>query len=219
MSPFPCIISGMNSFEPWQKFPDLTSERLITIANIIRSVRHDTVCLHDPEHGDGPWSLGCRAYERICFGIEEAAKDYEWLHILQKIRNLEFSFAIGSIPFRFYRGTPDEPPDNYQFKTFGELRHLQLCLEIDGLPPIDNILRLAIETDAVTREVSRVTLVEMNSAGEPTGVWEIPDESTATNVIPIQTPPIDLPPAVATPIVASEQEQEGEQADGIGSAS
>ena len=53
----------MSNFEPWQKYPDLTRDRLSVIATIIRDVRHRCVMLHEPDEGDGPWSLGCRAYE------------------------------------------------------------------------------------------------------------------------------------------------------------
>lgn len=207
----------MDVFEPWQKYRDLTRDRLSTIADLICSARRETVALHEPEHGDGPWSLGCRAYERICFAIREAAKDYDWLRILHESRNLEFSFAIASIPFRFYRGDPNEPPDNYQFKTFGEIQHLQLYLELNGLPPIDNILRLAVETDA-TREVSSVTLVEMDDAGKPTGAWVIPFGHISGNVTPIQTPPVDLPPVVAEPLKKEEQQKQKKE-NGFGSVS
>lgn len=207
----------VTAFEPWKNYPDLTRDRLSTIAGIIRDVRRETVVLHDPEHGDGPWSLGCRAYERICFAIRKAANDSDWLTILQQTRNLEFGFAIGTIPFRFYRGKPDEPPDNYLFKTFGELQHLQLCLEIEGLRPIDNILRLAVETDA-TREVSAVTLVELDDAGNALSVYPVPFGGNLQNITSIQTPAVDLPPVVAEPL-KKEEEQEQKKKNALGSVS
>ncbi len=210
-------MSGMNSFEPWQKYPDLTQDRLSTIAEIMRRVRRDVVALFEPEKGDGPWSLGCRAYERICFAIKKAADTYDWLTILPEPRPLEFSFAIASVPFRFYRGRPDEPPENYIFKSFGELQHLQLCLEIEGLQPIDSILRLAVQTDG-TREASSVTLVEMDVGGNPTATWVVPFDGLASNVTPIQTPPVDLPPVLAEPLTTEEQ-QEQKKENGFGSVS
>ncbi len=207
----------MTAFEPWMKYPDLTRDRLSTI-RIIRRVRRETVALHDPEQGDGPWSLGCRAYERICFALKQAAGQHDWLSVLQDAQYLEFSFAIGTVPFRFYRGKPDEPPDNYLFKTFGELQHLQLCLEIEGLRPIDNILRLAVETDA-TREVSAVTLVELDDAGNALSVYPVPLDGVIQNVTPIQAPTVDLPPVIAEPLANEEEKQKQKKENGFGSVS
>jgi hypothetical protein len=208
----------MSTFEPWQKYPDLTKDCLSTIANIIRRVRREVVALHEPNHGDGPWSLGCRAYERSCAAIREAAGSYDWLLILPETHSLGFSFAIGSVPFRFYRGNPDEPPYNYQFKSYGEIHHLQLWLDLDrGLRPIDSVLRLAVETDGVG-EVSAVTLVEMDDGGNPTGSWQVPFDEGDSNVVSIQTPPVDLPPVVAEPLTKEEDEKRKKK-NGLGSVS
>src|SRR5260370_32398199 len=153
----------MSNFEPWQKYSDLTRDRLSVIATIIRDVQHGVVLLHQPDNVDGPWSLGCRAYERICAAIRKAAIIYNWLRILPETSSLGFSFATGNVPFRFYRGNPEEPPYNYQFKSYVEVHHLQLCFALDnGFHVIDGILRLAVDTDG-NGEVSSVTLVEMDS--------------------------------------------------------
>ena len=97
----------MDSFEPWREDPDLTRDRLSVIATIIRDVRHDCVMLHEPDEGDGPWSLGCRAYERIGFVILKVNDNDNWLKTLPEKSALAFSFAIGNVPFRFYRGNPE----------------------------------------------------------------------------------------------------------------
>src|SRR5712692_5876690 len=115
----------MSQFQPWTKYPSLTRERLSAIANIIRCTRSETVALHDAVGGDSSWSLGCRVYSRTCHAITEAAKVYPWLTILHEAENLSFSFGVGSVPFRFYRGKPDDPPGRYLLRTFGELHHLQ----------------------------------------------------------------------------------------------
>ena len=104
--------------------------------------------LHEPDEGDGPWSLGCRAYERICFAIRKASSIYNWLKILNEKSSLAFSFAVGNVPFRFYRGNPEEPPSHYQSKSYGEVHHIQLCLELElggELMSLDGVLRLAVE--------------------------------------------------------------------------
>ena len=74
-----------NDFLPWIKYPDLSLDRLCILAELIRSVRHHAIALHEPENGDGDWCLGCRIYERTCFAIREAAKKYDWLGIIPGI--------------------------------------------------------------------------------------------------------------------------------------
>jgi len=189
----------MNTFQPWTKYPSLSRERLSAIANIIRRVRTETVALHDAAGGDSEWSLGCRAYSRTCHAIRASAKNYAWLTILHENENLRFSFVIGTVPFRFYRGRPDDPPDRYLISTYGELHHLQTVLALEGLRPLDRILRLAVETDA-TREVSNVTLVEMDEAGNVTDTYTIPFDVEQANVTLLQAKPVELPPVTVEPI-------------------
>jgi hypothetical protein len=202
----PCYIPSMSDFQPWSKYPSLTRERLSIIANIIRRVRSETVMLHDPLAGDNEWSLGCRAYSRICFAIRSAAKQYAWLTTLHESEELRFSFVIGEIPFRFYTGEPDDPPGRYIFRTFGELQHLQSMLPIEGLRTLDKILRLAIETDS-QREVTSVTLVEMDQSGQATEKYSIPFDVIQSNVEPLQVKPIDLPPPTVEPLKDEETQR------------
>lgn len=209
----------MSTFEPWQKHPDLTSSHLSTVATIIRDVRREVVALHEPADGDGPWSLGCRAYERTCAALRKAAVTHPWLRILPEAHSLGFSFAIGPVPFRFYRGDPEEPPYNYQFKSYGEIHHLQLCLELDGgFHPIDGVLRLAVETDG-SGEVIAVTLVEMDRGGNPKSTWQIPFDEGGSNVVSIQTPPVDLPPVIAEPLKNEQEDEKKKKDDGLSSVS
>lgn len=182
-------------FEPWKKYPSLTAERLTVVANLIRDVRHEAVLAHEPGVGDTNWGLGTRVYERTCFKLETAAPEYpDWLHILPEMKGLQFSFAIGSVPFRFYRGTPDEPPDRYNIRTFGELHHLQMCLRLDGLRPLDTILRLAIETSPATLELSTISVVEVDNIGNPLAVYTIPLEKpqVVRTITVMQGKPVEL---------------------------
>jgi len=210
----------MMDFEPWRKYPDLAQDRLSILATIIRDVRHGVVMLHEPAAGDGPWSLGCRGYERTCAAIKKAALTYSWLRILPEISPLGFSFAIGNVPFRFYRGNPEELPYHYQFKSYGEIHHLQYCLALDnGFHEIDGVLRLAVETDG-SSEVAAVTLVEVDSGGNPRDSYQIPFDEGGSNVVPIQTPPVDLPPVVAEPLKKEDEKQkEKRKGHGFGSVS
>jgi hypothetical protein len=215
----------MDIFEPWRKYPDLTRDRLSVIATIIRDVRHGCVMLHEPDEGDGPWSLGCRAYERIGFAIRKATVTYNWLKTLPEKSALAFSFAIGNIPFRFYRGNPEEPPFHYQAKSYGENQHVQLVLALDlggDFTALDGVLRLAVEISDL--EVSTVTLVEVDSDGKPVNSFAIPFDEGDTNVVSIEAPPpVVMPPAIAEPLETEaekkEKEKKRERGHGIGSVS
>jgi hypothetical protein len=194
-------------FEPWTRYAPLTHERLSVIANIIRDVRRGTVLLHEPEDGDSEWSLGCRVYSRTCHGLRAAAQQYEWLTILEDEKPLRFGFAIGSVPFRFYRGEADDPPSHYLMTTYAELHQQQLALELGVVLLKDQILRLAVETDA-KRQVSRVTLVEMDEGKNLTGTYSIPFDIERANVTPLQSRGVDLPALTLEPLAKDEEKRE-----------
>lgn len=192
-----------DDFKPSQKYPPLTDERLSVAANALRDVRNAALLLYDPLAGDGEWSHGCRVYERSCFRIRELSKTFPWLSVVAEAPKLRFTFAIGGIPIRFYRGSPDDPPDNYLTTTYGELQQRQLILDIEGIRPLDKILRLAVETDRVG-QIATVKLVELDTAGTPTGIYLVPFDIARSNVIPLETKPIDLP-AIELPPLNDEQ--------------
>src|SRR5271168_3176404 len=110
-----------DTFEPWPKYPPLEKDRLIAIANILQTVRHEAVLLHEPGAGDNPWSLGCRVYVRECHAVRAAAQRYPWLTILNEAETLRFTFAIGTIPVRFYTGDAEAAPGRYVERTFAEV--------------------------------------------------------------------------------------------------
>jgi hypothetical protein len=201
-------VFSVSDFKPWIKYPSLSRERLSVVANIIRHVRAETALLHEPKNGDTDWSLGCRAYSRTCHAIREAAKTNQWLRVLPETANLQFSFGIGEIPFRFYRGKADDPPERYLASTFGEIHHVQAALDIDGLRPLDKILRLAIEPVA-TSDVYTVTLVEVDEAGNVTETFVIPfvGEVETGKVSPLESKPVDVPPPTLEPIHDTQEEK------------
>jgi hypothetical protein len=194
-------------FEPWTRYAPLTQGRLSLVANMIRDVRRETVLLHEPTNGDSEWSLGCRVYSRTCHVLRVAAQEYSWLTILEDEKPLRFGFAIGSIPFRFYRGEADDPPSHYLMTTYAELHQQQLALELGVVLLKDQILRLAVETDA-TRQVSNVTLVEMDEAKSLTGTYNIPFDIELRNVTPLQSKGVDLPPLTLEPLKKAEENRE-----------
>ena len=194
-------------FEPWTRYAPLTQARLSTVANMIRDVRRETVLLHEPTNGDSEWSLGCRVYSRTCHVLRVAAREYSWLTILEDDKLLRFAFAIGSIPIRFYHGEADDPPNHYLMTTYAELHQQQLALELGMVLLKDQILRLAVETDA-TRQVSNVTLVEMDEAKSLTGTYNIPFDIELGNVTPLQSKGVDLPPLTLEPLKKDAEKRE-----------
>lgn len=194
-----------NNFQPWTKYPPLTRERLSILAAIIREVRGDAVLLHDPAAGDNEWCLGCRVYARTCSALEQAAERFEWLTILPEAEKpLRFTFAIGSIPIRFYRGLPTDPPGNYISRSYVEIHQQQLAFQIDGIRLVDQILRIAVEIDG-EREVSGIFLVEMDNQGEVTETYQIPFAAEAGNVTPLRSTPINVPAPELQPLDKPEE--------------
>jgi hypothetical protein len=194
-------------FEPWSKYPDLTEKRLSQLATEIRKVRRECAELYQPEKGDGRWSLGCRVYERTFFSIVQLASVFDWLTINPELQALRFSFAVGSVPLRFYKGDPNDPPSRYLELTEGEQSHHQYCFEFEGIPTVGTILRLAVDVDVV-HEAAAVYLIEINEFKEVTGKYRIPWGPEAIGVVPMQVPPVTLPPVVVEPIAdKSESEQ------------
>lgn len=184
----------MNTFKPTDSYPDLTDEHLVAIARLLRDTRTETIRLYDPAAGDGRWSLGCRIYERSINRIREAATRLGWLTIVQESSYLRLTFAIGAIALRFYSGSSDDPPPNYSFTTFGELRQQRLALDMGSAPALDSVLRLAVEPGVRGEEEVVVTLVELDLVGRVTNTYVVPLEATCDNVLPMITPPVELPP-------------------------
>ena len=193
-----------SDLNPSEKYPPLSDERLSLIANSLREERNNTLALYDPLGGDNEWSHGCRVYARSCFRVRRLVEKHPWLSIVGEEPKLRFTFAIGGIPIRFYRGSPDDPPGNYLVTTFGELKQRQL---FEGLRPLDRILRLAIETDSEGR-ASTVKLVELDEAGEATGVYLIPFGVADRNAIPLESKPIHLEPLKLEPRGHEEREKQ-----------
>lgn len=196
----------IQEIEPWLSYPDLTENRLTALAKEIRRVRSDCVALHMPNDGDGNWSLGCRVYERTFFAIEKMSKTVDWLAINPELKALAFSFSVGSVPLRFYKGDPADPPSRYLTHSQGEQLQIQTCFEFEGLPTVDTILRLAVDVDA-THCAASVTLVEIDAFKEVTGIYRIPDDAAVTKVTPMQAPPVSMPPAFAEPLRKESNEE------------
>jgi hypothetical protein len=139
--------------------------------------------------------------------LRDAAAKYDWLTIVDEAEPLCFTFAIGSVPFKFYRGSPADPPGRLLEMTFGELRQQQLVFDIEGIRIIDKILRVAIETYS-NGETATISVVEMDKGGVVTGTYTIPAEIEVSNVMPLQAKPVDLPAPTLEPIEDSQEKEE-----------
>jgi hypothetical protein len=186
----------MVEFAPWEKYPSLTSDRLVVIASAIKEARHSAVLNHEPSKGDNIWTLGCVAYKRSCFAIVSIEPSYDWLKILPEDQN-RFIFSVGAVPLKFYRGMAEDPPNRSLAVSFTELCSIQYCFDFGVVPDGKHILRLAVETDAAG-EVKRVILVELDG-GNVANLYTVPLGSDVSSVLPMQTKAIDVgPPELKT---------------------
>ena len=199
-------VADPDTFEPWIEYPEVTKDRLVVIANIIRDVRNSAAEKYDPSAGDGPWSLGCTGYERTCNKLSEAGRDHPWLSVNRINGNpLCLCFCIGLVPFRFYRGQADDPPQKYRSVTYPELSSRQLALDLGVAIPSDGTLRLAVETDALGR-AKTISVVELDELGEPIRRYIVP-EGQSDNVLPLRPRPIETPAPIIEPVGTTEDDE------------
>jgi hypothetical protein len=205
----------MDNLPPWTLYPSLTSDRLGIVARLIADVRHGAVLLHQPDAGDNNWSLGCRVYARTCRAIMEASQHYDWLTIIEDT-GLHFVFALGGLPLRFYKGEPDKAPARSLRRNLPEIHAHQFSLFGEQASPrVDEILRIAVETDS-NGEAERITLVQLvedEGEGEVLNSWAIDFDSMPT-VVPIEKirEGVALPPAKVLPFKTEEKKEEDEKA-------
>ena len=168
--------------KPWEIEPDLTKDRLCLLAKIIKEVRDKTVSIYDPNEGDGPWSLGCRIYERTINKIEQKAETLRWLKIYRE--KLFFVIIINSIPLRFYKGKVDTPTiRTLRQKKFPEQRNEQLMFDFESQR--EWVWRISVDTD-IDGSVLRTSLAQYDKIGNHRNGWEIPITDHITEVSPVQ---------------------------------
>lgn len=196
----------MSTKYPWDVHPDLTIERLTTLANAIRDGRADAVAAQLPEIGDDGWVLGCRAFQSARFRILQMAESPEcgWLKIIDASRHLEFS--VGDVPLRFYRGDPEEPSDRYLAQSYPELAQMSLAFPDE---PIDGVVyRLAVETDFEGYAIG-ITFVGISGA-DVVMSWPIPFEKVIAGMAVVKTPETGV--ELDAPSVGVEKDDDSEEA-------
>lgn len=174
---------------PTELHPALTEERLCIIGNIFRERRHAAVLRHLPEEGDSNWVLGCRCWEWIRVRIERDAEGQhkEWLSIIEDGRGgSHFVFGVGTVPVRFYRGDPLDPPSKIVACSAIELDAFQTafpqCERINKRKSYEDengpFIRIAYTIDE-KHEIDELTLFAIDKDLNPVGDgWVIPKEPT-----------------------------------------
>lgn len=184
---------------PWEYHSDLTAERLIALALLIRQGRHDAVERYESDIGDDAWTLGCRAYKFGQFRILQADKDdkFPWLSIIDP--SLRFIFGIGLVPVRFYRGDAEEPSSKTCQIAFPELGQLSIAFPEEEPDPM--VYRFAVETD-FDGSVLAIKFVGLRHK-QAVLCWDVPmPTATVTTFTPIDISDegVDLPaPQVGLP--------------------
>src|SRR5579863_1016033 len=120
---------------------DLKPESLTIIANLIASVWAKARKSQNEAEGDGPWGLGCRFYERMCYALRKASLEHPWLRLIEK--RMHFVFTVGAVPVRFYRGRSRRAKAGYLFRRSSEMRQQQLAFGV--VTELDWVCRIAIE--------------------------------------------------------------------------
>jgi hypothetical protein len=187
----------MDEFEPWAKYPGLTKGRLSAVASLMRDVRDTALSVHEPDAGDNAWSLGCRVYARTCFTLRRQSEANDWLDVLQEAEALRFTFSIGRVPLKFYRGDVGDAPGHCRVVSDAESAAQQLLLDLGEIALDDRLLRLAVTTDTQGRTLG-VVLAEMDKTGRVTGQYSIPFDDDGQNAVPALSPGIDPGPPPLT---------------------
>jgi hypothetical protein len=195
--------ASMTASPPWAIHPALTAERLRAVARIIQLVRNEALEDYDPDRGDGPWSFGCRVYERTCFEITRAAQgEYkEWLEVIEQ--PLHFVFGVGGVPVRFYHGEDDRPNARSLRMRAPEIEAVEAQLELFQEYGQTNSLwpwRMVVVSDE-DGSVLRVVMVQLDPKGYPRNPWTVPLPAEVVPFAPVAAPPTEgvaLPPPRVT---------------------
>lgn len=188
----------MHDCKPWEIHNELQEDRLVSLANMIKQVRHEAILVHEPTKGDTNWGLGCRVHERTCYIIKEASDFHPWLDVIDP--SLHFVFSVGGVPIRFYRGEAESPNPRHLSRRYPEIEAQQFAFEFH-LENRQWLWRMAIETDN-DGEVMRIVMVQVSESGDIKNQWDIP----MTGNVPIMTPihhrkreGVELEPPVIAP--------------------
>lgn len=200
----------MQALRPSDVHPDLTDDRLQTLASFFANTRSSVTALHDPLSGDDVWALGCRGFARArnLLLSKFQSGEWSWFRVIDPSKH--FIFAIGSVPIRFYRGSSKRPPSRILAQSAQELAQLSLAFPTDGVESRDLIWRFAIETDFLG-EPSKVVFAALGKEGGAViHQWEIPFKMANVDMkLDVRSDDmIELPsPRVVVPLVKKKATQ------------
>ncbi len=166
--------------KPWEVCSDLQEDRLKFVADIIRHVRRESAALYNPEDGDGPWSLGCRNYERLINIIERESHGKSWLSVKRK-NNLGFWAFIGPVPIKFCKtDLMNASAEALKINSDDPVYQPQNVFEFDESTWH---WRFIIETDEFG-EALRIRIGQFTADGNVKNLHEIPMDDSAWGIIP-----------------------------------
>ncbi|MGJ0239957.1 hypothetical protein ACQEPB_15745 [Novosphingobium fluoreni] len=167
----------MAKIYPWEYHPDLTEERLKTVAAMLVDGRHAALERYDEEAGDNGWTHGCRAFQFCRYRVLQAidSGELDWLTAID--RTLQLIFKVGDVPVRIYKGDAEEPTERTLKQSFGELRQLEIMFP-EHDEGRDLAYRFAVETD-VDGSVLAVKFVGLRGESAVL-IWDVPLDGVAT---------------------------------------
>lgn len=161
---------------PWEYHPDLTEERLKTVAAMLVDGRHAALERYDEEAGDNGWTHGCRAFQFCRHRVLQAIDSGEFVWLTAIDRTLQLIFKIGDVPVRIYKGDAEEPTERTLKQSFGELRQLEIMFP-EHDEGRDLAYRFAVETD-VDGSVLAVKFVGLRGESAVL-IWDVPLDGVA----------------------------------------
>lgn len=163
--------------KPWNINKQLKNDRLITIAQILRTVRDGSVEEHNPKKGDGKWGLGTRVYERSLNILVKKSAKYEWLEIYKM--NLFFIILIDGLPVRYFKGEVSSPPKKSLHSKYRYIEEaMQLPFEEDEFLD-DYLWRISVQPDEDGNTLS-VFIAQYDNVGDNYNSYKIPLDAQVT---------------------------------------
>ena len=198
----------MQPQRPSDVHPDLTDERLQALATFFASTRRTVIALHDPLAGDDAWALGCRAFARCRTLLVNRFKSGEWPWFKVLDPSMRCVFAIGDVPFRFFRGKPKRAPSRTLVQSAQELAQLSLAFSMEEMQHRELRWRFAIGTNFLGEPDKVIFAALAKDESAPVYHWAIPfDEVDVDMKLDVRdNDMIELPaPDVVVPIIKNKE--------------
>lgn len=196
------------STNPWELNPELTKERLSSIAQLIVNVRYEALEDHDPSKGDDQWSYGCKCYKRCLYALTQKALtgEWPWFHA-ETINTLKAELKIGDTIVKYYKDSPEQAVVRRLTQAGNEVKQLSFMFEFETEPQL--LWSFTIDTTA-ENEIISIHCVGQTLLGDIMCIWEIPFKPYIPTLINLNSPlsdAVDQPaPTVTIPDNGLEKE-------------